>query len=73
MLLQIGELKKGLNPGSLTDLVFKAPYMTTAIKTGLVTGIIAMAVSLYLSILFSFIIIAYATRQPSTFNIIIIN
>ncbi|AES60845.1 putative SLC26A/SulP transporter [Medicago truncatula] len=39
----IGELKKGLNPPSLTDLVFVSPYMTTAIKTGLIVGIIALA------------------------------
>ncbi|KAK7243017.1 hypothetical protein RIF29_37801 [Crotalaria pallida] len=39
----IGELKKGLNPPSITDLVFVSPYMTTAIKTGLITGIIALA------------------------------
>ncbi|XP_061375354.1 sulfate transporter 3.1-like [Gastrolobium bilobum] len=39
----IGELKKGLNPPSLTHLVFVSPYMTTAIKTGLVVGIIALA------------------------------
>ncbi|XP_027363370.1 sulfate transporter 3.1-like [Abrus precatorius] len=39
----IGELKKGLNPPSLTNLVFVSPYMTTAMKTGLVVGIIALA------------------------------
>ncbi|XP_027351617.1 sulfate transporter 3.1-like [Abrus precatorius] len=39
----IGELKKGLNPPSVMDLVFVSPYMGTAIKTGLVTGIIALA------------------------------
>ncbi|CAL0300595.1 unnamed protein product [Lupinus luteus] len=39
----IGELKKGLNPTSITDLVFVSPYMSTAIKTGLVVGIIALA------------------------------
>ncbi|TKY62421.1 Sulfate transporter 3.1 [Spatholobus suberectus] len=39
----IGDLKKGLNPPSVTDLVFVSPYMGTAIKTGLVTGIIALA------------------------------
>ncbi|KAK7336781.1 hypothetical protein VNO77_17329 [Canavalia gladiata] len=39
----IGELKKGLNPPSVTDLVFVSPYLGTAIKTGLVTGIIALA------------------------------
>ncbi|GAU35625.1 hypothetical protein TSUD_30430 [Trifolium subterraneum] len=39
----IGELKKGLNPPSLTELVFVSPYMTTAIKTGIIVGIIALA------------------------------
>ncbi|CAL0310357.1 unnamed protein product [Lupinus luteus] len=39
----IGELKKGLNPVSVRDLVFVSPYMTTAIKTGLITGVIALA------------------------------
>ncbi|MED6196065.1 Sulfate transporter 3.1 [Stylosanthes scabra] len=39
----IGELKKGLNPPSVTDLVFVSPYMTTAIKTGIITGVIALA------------------------------
>ncbi|XP_061375314.1 sulfate transporter 3.1-like [Gastrolobium bilobum] len=43
MWVNIGELKKGLNPPSLTDLVFVSPYLTTAIKTGLVVGIIALA------------------------------
>jgi len=45
LLFQIGELKKGLNPPSATDLVFVSPYVGTAIKTGLITGIIALAVS----------------------------
>ncbi|QCD97665.1 sulfate transporter 3.1-like [Vigna unguiculata] len=39
----IGKLKKGLNPPSVTNLVLVSPYMGTAIKTGLVTGIIALA------------------------------
>ncbi|RZB85419.1 Sulfate transporter 3.1 isoform B [Glycine soja] len=39
----IGELKKGLNPPSLTNLVFVTPYMTTAVKTGIVVGIISLA------------------------------
>ncbi|KAK7396386.1 hypothetical protein VNO78_17357 [Psophocarpus tetragonolobus] len=39
----IGNLKKGLNPPSVKDLVFVSPYMGTAIKTGFVTGIIALA------------------------------
>lgn len=45
MWFQIGNLKKGLNPPSARDLVFVSPYMGTAIKTGLITGIIALAVS----------------------------
>ncbi|KAI6695535.1 hypothetical protein NL676_023245 [Syzygium grande] len=39
----IGPLKKGLNPPSGTDLAFGSPYLTTAIKTGIVTGVIALA------------------------------
>lgn len=45
MIVQIGDLKKGLNPLSVSDLVFTSPYMSTALKTGLITGIIALAVS----------------------------
>ncbi|KAJ6938734.1 hypothetical protein NC651_005236 [Populus alba x Populus x berolinensis] len=41
--LWIGNLKKGLNPLSFTDLVFVSPYLTTAIKTGIITGVIALA------------------------------
>ncbi|KAJ8494125.1 hypothetical protein OPV22_015846 [Ensete ventricosum] len=39
----IGYLKKGLNPPSLSDLVLSAPHMMVALKTGIVTGIIALA------------------------------
>lgn len=39
----IGELKKGLNPPSFGDLVFVSPYLTLAVKTGIITGVIAMA------------------------------
>ncbi|XP_031267252.1 sulfate transporter 3.1-like [Pistacia vera] len=39
----IGQLKKGLNPPSLTDLVFVSPHLMAAIKTGIITGVIAMA------------------------------
>ncbi|XP_055813233.1 sulfate transporter 3.1-like [Solanum dulcamara] len=39
----IGELKKGLNPLSITDLSFGAPYLSTTIKTGIVTGVISLA------------------------------
>ncbi|KAF9682917.1 hypothetical protein SADUNF_Sadunf05G0157700 [Salix dunnii] len=39
----IGYLKKGLNPPSFADLVFVSPYLSTAIKTGIITGVIALA------------------------------
>ncbi|KAF5455002.1 hypothetical protein F2P56_024621 [Juglans regia] len=39
----IGELKKGLNPPSFGDLVFVSPYLMVAIKTGIITGVIALA------------------------------
>lgn len=39
----IGELKKGLNPMSFGDLVFVSPYLSTAFKTGVITGVIALA------------------------------
>ncbi|MFQ6665730.1 hypothetical protein Gotur_032357 [Gossypium turneri] len=39
----IGNLKKGLNPLSFGDLVFTKPYITTSLKTGIITGIIALA------------------------------
>lgn len=39
----IGKLKKGLNPPSIMDLIFGSSYLTTAIKTGIVTGVIALA------------------------------
>ncbi|KAL8100772.1 hypothetical protein AgCh_032862 [Apium graveolens] len=39
----IGHLKKGLNPVSITHLAFGGEYMSTALKTGIVTGVIALA------------------------------
>lgn len=51
--MQIGNLKKGLNPLSGSDLIFTSPYMATAVKTGLITGIIALAVSPYSLFCFS--------------------
>lgn len=44
-LLQIGQLKKGLNPPSLSELDFGSPYLMTAVKTGVIIGVIALAVS----------------------------
>ncbi|XP_073150764.1 sulfate transporter 3.1-like [Henckelia pumila] len=39
----IGHLKKGINPPSIMDLNFDSQYLPTTIKTGIVTGIIALA------------------------------
>ncbi|CAH1447374.1 unnamed protein product [Lactuca virosa] len=39
----IGELKKGLNPITIKELSFGSEYLFTAIKTGTVTGVIALA------------------------------
>ncbi|CAL4920877.1 unnamed protein product [Urochloa decumbens] len=39
----IGYLKKGLNPPSVTSLQFTPPYMMLALKTGIITGVIALA------------------------------
>ncbi|XP_071738223.1 sulfate transporter 3.1-like [Rutidosis leptorrhynchoides] len=39
----IGELKRGLNPITIMDLSFGSEYVSTAIKTGIVTGVIALA------------------------------
>jgi sulfate transporter 3 len=39
----IGHLKKGLNPPSLSELAFGSEYLPIAIKTGIVTGVIALA------------------------------
>ncbi|CAL9186602.1 unnamed protein product [Musa hybrid cultivar] len=39
----IGYLKKGLNPPSATSLTFMPPYIMVALKTGIVTGVIALA------------------------------
>ncbi|GFP92332.1 sulfate transporter 3.1 [Phtheirospermum japonicum] len=39
----IGHLKKGINPPSIMHLNFDSRYLTTAIKTGIVTGIISLA------------------------------
>lgn len=42
---QIGHLKKGINPPSYSELAFSSQYLAIAIKTGVVTSIIALAVS----------------------------
>ncbi|XP_021770306.1 sulfate transporter 3.1-like isoform X1 [Chenopodium quinoa] len=39
----IGYLKKGINPPSFGDFVFVSPYFPVALKTGIITGVIAMA------------------------------
>ncbi|XP_073315564.1 sulfate transporter 3.1-like [Primulina huaijiensis] len=39
----IGHLEKGINPPSIMNLNFDSQYLPTTIKTGIVTGIIALA------------------------------
>lgn len=39
----IGHLKKGLNPLSIMDLSFGSTYLSFTIKTGIITGIVALA------------------------------
>ncbi|XP_043692626.1 sulfate transporter 3.1-like [Telopea speciosissima] len=39
----IGHLKKGLNPPSLTSLELGSEYLMLALKTGIITGVIALA------------------------------
>lgn len=39
----IGELKKGLNPPSLSSLTFEDKYLMISIKTGIIIGIISLA------------------------------
>ncbi|XP_073282155.1 sulfate transporter 3.1-like [Primulina huaijiensis] len=39
----IGKLKKGINPASIMDMEFGSKYLTTTIRTGIVTGVIALA------------------------------
>lgn len=50
--LQIGHLKKGLNPPSVSELAFGSEYLPLAIKTGIITGVIALAVRPFDSIPF---------------------
>lgn len=42
--MQIGHLKKGINPPSVSELAFGSPHLILAIKTGIVVGIIGLAV-----------------------------
>ncbi|KAL8142552.1 hypothetical protein V2J09_015584 [Rumex salicifolius] len=39
----IGDLKKGLNPPSISELEFGSDHLVIAMKTGIVTGVIALA------------------------------
>ncbi|KAH7686572.1 sulfate transporter 3 protein [Dioscorea alata] len=39
----VGTLNKGLNPISIGDLVFTSPYLSYAVKAGLIAGFIALA------------------------------
>jgi sulfate transporter 3 len=44
-LLQIGQLKCGLNRPSWDKLIFDSTYLGTVMKTGVITGIISLTVS----------------------------
>ncbi|KAH0452190.1 hypothetical protein IEQ34_019489 [Dendrobium chrysotoxum] len=39
----VGDLKRGLNPITLSNLQFKSPYVSVAVKAGIITGFIALA------------------------------
>ncbi|KAM0932429.1 putative SLC26A/SulP transporter, STAS domain, sulfate anion transporter, STAS domain superfamily [Dioscorea sansibarensis] len=39
----VGTLNKGLNPISIGDLVFTSPYLSYAVKAGLISGFVALA------------------------------
>lgn len=39
----VGDLKKGLNPLSISQLTFEAKHVKTAVKAGLLSGILALA------------------------------
>ncbi|XP_020699282.1 sulfate transporter 3.1 isoform X2 [Dendrobium catenatum] len=40
---EVGDLKKGLNPISISQLQLKSPYISVAMKAGLISGFIALA------------------------------
>jgi len=61
--VQIGHLKKGLNPPSVSELAFGSPYLMTAIKTGIITGVIALAVSSSSSTGFSILTHTYTSNS----------
>lgn len=42
--LQVGELKRGLNPLSFKDLNFDPKYISAPIRAGVITAFIALAV-----------------------------
>ncbi|PKU83162.1 probable sulfate transporter 3.5 [Dendrobium catenatum] len=39
----VGDLKRGLNPITISNLQFKSPYVSVAMKAGIITGFIALA------------------------------
>ncbi|KAG0492145.1 hypothetical protein HPP92_005543 [Vanilla planifolia] len=39
----VGDLKKGLNPISISELQFNSPYISVTVKAGLVAGFLALA------------------------------
>lgn len=53
---QIGKLEEGLNPPSWNMLHFHGTYLGLVIKTGLVTGIISLTVSIFAIFTLNFVI-----------------
>lgn len=41
---QVGDLKKGINPLSISQLTFTDKHVNTAMKAGFLSGILALAV-----------------------------
>ena len=44
MTTQVGDLKKGINPLSISQLTFTDKHVNTAVKAGFLSGILALAV-----------------------------
>ncbi|ONK67050.1 uncharacterized protein A4U43_C06F15150 [Asparagus officinalis] len=41
----IGKLERGLNPPSWDKLIFESPYLSTVLRTGIITGIISLTIA----------------------------
>lgn len=48
IILQVGELKKGINPPSLKNIDFDRKYIAAPLQAGFITALVALAVSIHL-------------------------